>query len=149
MDGSEGVKLVQQVVLGLYISKVPLRAALNDLCAALREPEATADLDGVLATWRKVVSEPILPNKVCYGLPKLVESRAQTALRLAREQGKITSSALAQELGVSQETARLQLTAMAEARQLTPVGGWKQRYYVIGRNSGTEQNAQVGVSAAE
>lgn len=150
MDCTRGVKWIQQVLLGLYMSKVPLRAAVNDLTAAMQEPEAIEDLDGVLEIWRRVISEPILPTRVHYTVTKMVESRAQTALRLAREQGKITSTALAAELGVSQETARQQLVALADRHQLMPVGEWKGRYYVIpGRDRTLGRNLGEGVAAGE
>lgn len=170
---AEGVRLIQSVMLGLSLARVPVREALRELGDALAQPEALADLPGVLDSWRRVVCGAVGPDTragyvVAGGRESASaasapsgawadmrpgERRCAMAMNMARTApgGVIRSRELAEAAGVSPETARLDLAVLCERGALEAHGQKRARYYTVrraGRDGTMGHNASgVGVAA--
>lgn len=147
-NDSEGVRLLQSVMLGLSLSRLPMRAALAELGDALAQPEALADLPGVLASWRRCVVGTVTPDTRA-GVPTAeagrlgiggplhrfgdepAQRREAGALRLAREAGRVTSAELAALCGCSGETARQTLAKLCQDGHLAAYGERRGRWYGV------------------
>ncbi len=141
---------LQSVLAGLSLARVPVRHAINELAEALCEPEALSDLPGVLRAWRRLcvgavtpatrAGWPVSPGgeapSVDFDATAPIAQREAVALALAAREGRVTSKALAEATGTSQEAARVDLTVLAARGALEPRGMCRGRYYtsIAGQN---------------
>ena len=65
------------------------------------------------------------------GVPPFVNPRCEAALRIASEQGTVTRRALPRACGISGETARQELAALAHLGYLRRVGDGRSTEYVL------------------
>ena len=115
-----------------------LRRALGELGAALADPVAGEDCQGMLSAWAAVVTTAVLPDDQAGIpadiLPARVDSadRQAAALRVARERGKVTVADLRQLYPhFCGEVYRRDLALMVADGRLQAVGTNKGRYYVL------------------
>ena len=103
--------------------------ALQELALAVQDEDFAQDPVGVLRAWAELATGRIDPGDRFW--PATLAPREAQALRLAQEQGTVTSRALAEAVGVSQERARQTLVALAGKGLLKARGTGKARRYTL------------------
>jgi hypothetical protein len=104
---------------------------LQDLAKAMGEPEAAADLAGVLASWGQLARGEVDPDTERWRVVAVtVDPREALALTLA-EAGPVTSAQLAVASHYSQEAARLTLAGMCARGELVRVGDHRSARYIL------------------
>jgi DNA-binding NtrC family response regulator len=79
----------------------------------------------------------VQPERAPAGVVPIQEERREVALRIAREQGSVTRRQLAEHCGVSDETARRDLSMLARLGLLRPVGKGSATRYVLPEGTAT------------
>jgi predicted HTH transcriptional regulator len=104
---------------------------LTELERIIRESQTLAELVGSVRIWARSIFRPTAPDDTLFiqVIPSL-NYRQQWAVKLARAQGRITSSQLAARFDISAESARLDLRDCIEKGSLLPISEKKGRYYI-------------------
>ena len=102
--------------------------ALQELALAVQDPDFARDPVGVLRAWAELATGRIGPDDR-FWLATLAP-REQVAVAMA-DGGPVTSRALAERVGCSQETARQTLVALAARGLLRACGTGKARRYTL------------------
>ena len=102
--------------------------ALKDLALAVQDEDFAQDPVGVLRAWAELATGRIDPGDRFW--PATLAPREQVAVAMA-DVRPVTSRALAERVGCSQETARQTLVALAGKGLLKARGTGKARRYTL------------------
>jgi len=108
-----------------------MKSQLTELAHLIHESQTIDELVGSLRIWAKDIITPTDTREPLYiEIIRTFTYRQQWALRIAQEQGRITSPELARRFNISMESARLDLHDLVEQGALVAISNKKGRFYI-------------------
>jgi len=123
-----------------------MKNQLTELANLIHESQTIDELVGSLRHWARDIITPTDTREPLYiEIIRTFTYRQQWALRVAQEQGRITSPALAKRFNISMESARLDLHDLVEQGALLAISDKKGRFYIPVTPNGDPSCMDTGI----